>query len=499
MGESVESSLPVGGSPLQIGWARCEITPEKLPVQIWGQFYARVSEGVADPLTATVLALSSGSEQVIFVSCDLINIPDELRDKVRSDLQEAATGYGIDPMRVIFNATHTHAGPEMRHPGKVPDGIGSMGSGVELGTAPLTDTINFTAKCLADCVAEAWKARKPGKVAYGLDDVVIGRNRRWVDKDGHSTMYGLNKSVHDSFRHIEGYEDHSLNLMATYDEDSKLTGVVVNLACTSQESQHSFLLSADFWCEVREELALRLDEGVYVLPQCSASGELTSQIIHGTRAYVRMLELRGCSPRREIGQKIAETVCRILPAIENTPEGSVQLSHTYEILELPMLKITAEQAEAAKEEGGELDELYRSEIQKLESDPGLKSEPRWYVPVSKAFRRRNWVLGTVTRYEKQQRGENLTRPVEVHTVRIGEIAFATNPFEYYLDFGMQIKIRSPFIQTFLVQLAGGGTYVPSPRSVQGGGYGSVPASNPVGPEGGQILAEETVRMLRSLS
>ena len=78
----------------------------------------------------------------------------------------------------------------------------------------------------------------------------------------------------------------------------------------------------------------------------------------------------------------------------------------------------------------------------------------------------------------------------------GDVAFATNPFEYYLDYGIQIKARSPAPQTFLVQLAGAGTYVPSPRSTLGGGYGSLPASNPVGAEGGGVLRDRTVELLR---
>ena len=72
---------------------------------------------------------------------------------------------------------------------------------------------------------------------------------------------------------------------------------------------------------------------------------------------------------------------------------------------------------------------------------------------------------------------------------------AFNPFEYYLDYGLQIKARSPATQTFVVQLAGTGTYVPTPRSVAGKGYGSIPASNPVGPEGGRLLAEKILAML----
>ena len=57
--------------PLQIGWASADITPDE-PVQPVGQHYARISEGVLDPVTATALALSSGpdpADMVIFVSC----------------------------------------------------------------------------------------------------------------------------------------------------------------------------------------------------------------------------------------------------------------------------------------------------------------------------------------------------------------------------------------------------------------------------------------------
>jgi hypothetical protein len=92
-----------------------------------------------------------------------------------------------------------------------------------------------------------------------------------------------------------------------------------------------------------------------------------------------------------------------------------------------------------------------------------------------------------------------TMPAELHTIRLGDIVFTTNPFEYYLDFGVQVKLRSPALQTFIVELACGSQgYVPSARSTKGGGYGSMPASNPIGPEGGQILADETVKLIRSL-
>ena len=64
---------------LKIGWAQADITPPE-PCLVCGQFFARISEEVWDPVTATALALESGPEQAVLVSCDLVAVPDELRD-----------------------------------------------------------------------------------------------------------------------------------------------------------------------------------------------------------------------------------------------------------------------------------------------------------------------------------------------------------------------------------------------------------------------------------
>jgi len=66
------------------------------------------------------------------------------------------------------------------------------------------------------------------------------------------------------------------------------------------------------------------------------------------------------------------------------------------------------------------------------------------------------------------------------------------PFEYYLDFGDRIKGRSAAVQTFVVQLAGGGTYLATERAASGLSYGAVPASCRVSPEGGQVIVDEAV-------
>ncbi|OGV70082.1 MAG: hypothetical protein A3K19_27635 [Lentisphaerae bacterium RIFOXYB12_FULL_65_16] len=98
------------------------------------------------------------------------------------------------------------------------------------------------------------------------------------------------------------------------------------------------------------------------------------------------------------------------------------------------------------------------------------------------------------------RGEPMpTFQAELHVLRLGDLALATNPFELYQDLGLQIKARSPAAQTMVVQLAAGtGLYLPTERAVRGGHYGAHPVVAPVGPEGGRELVDATLAAIREL-
>ncbi|HWL51513.1 MAG TPA: hypothetical protein VNQ90_03710 [Chthoniobacteraceae bacterium] len=478
-------------SELKIGWAETDITPIAQPVSLRGQFYARVSEGVKDPLKATVAAFESGDDHLVLVGCDLIDISDHLRDAVRERLCTAS----LDARKVILHATHTHTAPQTSDDAMDP--FDALPESARVERASGADYVAFAAERIAQAVRSAWDSRAAGSIAFGQDAAVVGRNRRWTGMDGRSTMYGLDEKTRDAFSHIEGYEDHSVNLLATYDGAGALTGVVVNLPSPAQESMHDFMISADFWHETRLELRKRHGEKLFILPQCSAAGELTSYVLYERAAHQRMLEIRNRTEREEVALRIADAVGRILPFLSNHRDHAPVLRHDVGTLELPLNCISEKQVEEALAEAEVWRGRYEEEKRKLEENDAVRREPRWYVKTTQAFRRMNWYLKVAKRYEQQKTAP--TRAMEVHVVRLGEIAFATNPFECYLDFGIQIKVRSPFIQTFLIQLAGGGTYLPSPRSVAGGGYGSVPASNPVGSQGGTVLVDYTVEKLRALS
>ncbi len=475
----------IGSEGLKIGWAQADITPPE-PTLVAGQFHARVSEGVRDPIVATVLVLDRGDTHVVFAGCDLVAISDELRAAIAERLGTD----GPEPGAIIMNATHTHTAPEIRPKGDEP-GNTAQAVGVELDVMSVEEYVEFAGERIAAAVTEAWQGRAPGSVAFGLGYAVVGRNRRWVDTAGNSTMYG-NTNVPE-FSHIEGYEDHSVNVLATYDAEGALTGVVVNVPCTSQETEGLFEISADFWHETREELRRRLGEGLFVLPQVSAAGDQSPHLLYEKQAAKRMLELKGRDEREEIAQRIADAVEDVLGWIDGTQDSAPVLAHETITLELPLRALTQEDVDNAQAEAEEWRKRYEAEKRRLDENPELRDQPRWYVEITKCYRRMNWYLRVVENFERQQREPN--RQVELHVVRLGDIAFATNPFEYYLDYGVYIKVRSPAVQTFVVQLAGAGTYVPSARSIAGGGYGSVPASTPIGPAGGRKVAERTVETL----
>ncbi len=278
--------------------------------------------------------------------------------------------------------------------------------------------------------------------------------------------------------------------------------MVVNVPCPSQVSESIYQISADYWHETREELRRRFGADLFILPQCAPAGDQSPHVLIGKRAEERMWRLKGRdtdqnAPRREIAQKIADAIGDILPYVEVEIDWSAEFAHIRESLDLPRRMISERDVEEALEEARPFTEQYEKLIDEIERNPEIRNRPRWYVEITKAYRRMERGKRVRTRLELQQ--TDPTMPIEVHAVRIGDVAFATNPFELYLDYAVRIRELSAATQTFLVQKAGcNGTYLPSRRSIACGGYGSVPASTDIGPDGGDRLVEWTVEAINSM-
>ena len=106
-------------------------------------------------------------------------------------------------------------------------------------------------------------------------------------------------------------------------------------------------------------------------------------------------------------------------------------------------------------------------------------------------------LGILRRMELQEEFD--VCDTEVHIMRLGTIAIATNPFELFLDYGNQIKARSLAEQTFLIQLANGADgYLPTEKAEKGGHYSAFISSGLVGHEGGDQLVRETLSAINGM-
>ena len=188
--------------------------------------------------------------------------------------------------------------------------------------------------------------------------------------------------------------------------------------------------------------------------------------------------------RRVIGRRIAQAVEEALPAVRNDIRTSVELTHEQAVFSVPRRLLTPW-------ETNESNRIIADANQKLalikEGDP---TSAAYSVP----YAQKVYYTWALERHARQQAGD-LEMPVVVHAMRIGDVAMTTNRFEYYLDFGQRIKARSRALQTFVVQLAGEGAYLPTARSVAGGGYGSWFASSPASAEAGTKIVEESLRLI----
>ena len=305
--------------------------------------------------------------------------------------------------------------------------------------------------------------------------------------------------------------------------------MVVNIACPSQVNEGGSAITADFWHETRNELRGRLGQSLYVLPQVAAAGDQSPLVLVASKAEERMQPLmfpevgagqRSMGRRKQIAVRISDAVTSVLPWVEAHIDWNPVLAHRVEKVELTRRLVRKDEAESRRRDFERLLGEYRKMREEIDADPEIREKPRWFNPLSAVYWRLARAARVVARYEQQQAeflGERpywrlqgqqkvdpdeapqTTLPVPVHVIRIGEVAIATNPFELYLDFGIQIKTRSTAVQTFVVQLANGYyQYLPTERSVARGAYGAIPESNQISPAGGRQLVEATLTLIESL-
>ena len=495
-------------SKLLIGWGESSLVPNK-KVSLAGQFYERISEYVESEITATALAIESNGDSMIMVSADMTSIPEYLLFGVRERIAKEIPDF--DPMKLMIAATHTHTSHTLADPAECKNPIAGTKDILaefmppEKEYKPLVtaddsvispkDASVFVTERIAEAVVVAWKSRKPGYYANEFGRAAVGMCRRVVYDDGTAAMWGDSNTA--SFVSMEGGNDSGIELIYTFDENKNLTGVVANIACPSQILEQRSFISADYWGRAKAMIREKLGTGVYLLGLGGAGGDqcprdLVRWVEPETpiddpqisrpypirrKADPSMFDISGCN---KAGKRIANEIVSVFEEITDLKDEAV-LCHKVINMELPLRKATRTEYEKAVREI----EYY---VQKNADKPvfDYSDNAKMYVHA-----------GTILRYRTQQHSEIFN--IESHVIRLGDVAFTTNPFELFLDYGNRIKARSFAAQTFIVQLCcGKGGYLPTAKAEAAGHYSAYITSGNVGHEGGDLYVRRTLTEINKM-
>ena len=511
---------------IKIGWGRSSIAPDK-SIAIPGQFHMRVSLGELNPVTANALAIDNGDDSVIFVAADMVSLRLSILDIIIEKLRKRDPA--IPGNKIVFNSTHTHAGPN----------AAVRNYPCEIEWMEKDEALDFLTDRICDAVVEAWNARKPGSVAYGYGFATVGHSRRviylddlskrpniaarpGVSVDGHGKMYGNTNDP--MFSHYEAGTDAFINLLYTFDETGKLTGAIVNVPCPAQTNENAWLLHAGFWHPVREKIRAKYGD-IGIITQCGAGGDLAPRQLHYKQAEARRYQLKYPEKYKffaenplpyppgffkndtekehrldqdlmdrlraeDIAGRISAAFDEVLEWAQRDKQSAPELRHEVRNVQLERRMFP--------------EDIYKQECKNyeaLEKESWQETGSKWadFRENSTLSARRARCLNVKKTYESQS-PEPVT--VNVHAIRIGEAAFASNPFELFIDFMHRIQARSPFQQTFIVQLAadkaGIASYLATERAIANKGYSASPYCNIVSAAGGQQLVNDTLDMLNAL-
>jgi hypothetical protein len=427
------ADAPVAGQ-LHVGWATVDITPSARVV-LDGSGYKRVTREVKDPVTATVLALETRdgdreTEQAIIISFDLLRMTKEVQDGMQRVAAKKLKDF--DSSKLFCGATHTHCGPSITYDRIGPGQLYDISKETDVMTPQ--QYILLLYERVGAGIVEAWQGRKPGGVNWALGHAAVGYNRRLTYADG-SAIMGFDTARPD-FSHVEGSEDHAVEMLFFWDADRKLTGMLLNLACPSQVDRVA--ISADFWHPLRQGIKAKYGPKIHVFGQCAAAGDQCPEPIIRNKAEKVMTARRKTSWQQELGNRVVRAVDDVWPYAQADVQTRPVFAHRTIKMNIP--------------------------------NKNSINEARWMPSQA---------------------------PVELHVLRLGDVAIATNPFELFLDYGVQIKGRSKAMLTFISQLTCDYQgYLPTRRAVAGGDYSAV--NHTVGPIGGRVLVDESVKAINSL-
>ncbi|MDP6361315.1 MAG: hypothetical protein QF473_39755 [Planctomycetota bacterium] len=380
---------------------------------------------IRDDLEANALFLTDDATNLLLISCDLAALEDEF---VKPCCEYIAEQSGIDRSDIIIACSHTHGGPCLLPTNR---------------RTPVDEEYLQRLRVrLTELSCSAVQSAAPCSIAIGRGTAAIGFNRRCCWEDGSHTMHG-NTELRE-FTGLEGPEDHDHTAVFVRNESGDLAAILHHNTSHPTAFYGSDVYSADFPGAARAWLREALNEDLPVLFLNGAQGDISMED--------QMSPSKGNDTRDQkvarSGHLMAAETLRLLHGAEF--QDSLKLAHTHGALDL---------------------EVSRPEPERLA-----------------------WARRTLARFDKGEQMSGMDRiiahgvalldercpagseqAVTMHAFQIGGLAMATQPFELFCQFGLDIKRRSPFPMTAVVGVADGfHGYCPTTYGSIGGGYSGEP-------------------------
>lgn len=459
------------------GAATSNITPPLGTLRV-GSFAPYPTTHVHDQLHARCLVLSDGETTVALVVCDLLGLHRSVSIEARRLIERAT---GIPPENVVISATHTHSAGN------------ALGTTRYTNEQELDDYQRFLAQRIADGVRCAHNLLRPAEVAFGKADA--GDNllsRRWhlrggkekTDYFGRINRVWKTSAPNSDYTHPAGPVDPHVYFIALREPGSNLIALYSAYSAHYAGDTGAGDISADYFGMYSETLERLLtspeqDPRVVAMMANSTSGDIGLN-------YARFQHLKGPKGNYQRPRALADDLARRVKEslAQVTWKDDVELAVCFREMDVAWRAVEPELLEWARQVEARAPRL---------AEGDLPIAARW--PTTREF------VAPLSYAGRVQLLAKVTEPAKVplQVLRIGDVCIGTTPCETYTEVGQAFQSRSPFGQTFMVQLNHGYLgYLPTPRHFALGGYSTWPGTNYLEPQASEKIVDALVEMANEL-
>jgi len=440
----------------EAGLAATDITPQEWPVTLRGSFSPKGATAAHDPLRARSLAVRNGEGRAVMTVVDILYMDQVTIDQIKAAATEKT---GWKATEFLISGTHTHSAPTISGP-----------------TDPAEMAFQKRAfDGIVASIAQAIENLAPARIGFGSSEVPDEvYNRRWYLEEGKmppNPFGGIDTVKMNPPRNLivkpAGPIDPEVAVINLQTVKGKPMGLLANYALHYVGSIPGKQVSADYFGEFARILPYRLAGS-------KPSEEFVAILSNGTSGDINNIDFQGKRAPRAPFEQIGVVASKVADAAWRATRDM-----TYE----------ANPAVAMTERRVTLN--YRKPSPELEAEARkileLTAEQQKDLPRLAA----HYAVRTLAALEKPD-----TVDVAIQALRIGDQAIVSLPFEVLVEIGMDLKKRSPFPRTMIIELANGGFgYLPPPNQHELGGYETWLGTSKVQKDASVILTDALLEML----